>query len=93
MGEKSSLWKELEKIVLEAYLSFKLNLQTVPKEPITVNDWRTAILIKLGITPTQMSVLLNLTKGGIVSRRERLSEKIFGYYIGPKRIDRVMRLL
>lgn len=87
------LWKELEAAVLKCSPNFRTNLQLLVGGKMTSYDMHTSILIKFGVSPTQMTVLLNRTKGTIVSRRESLSMRIFDRKLGVKVIDEIIRLL
>lgn len=87
------LWKELEQAVLAASPNFRVNLNLLTSGRLTSLDLHTALLIKCGIKPTQMAVLLGRSNGAIVSRRETLSVKIFGEKMGVKVIDAIIRSL
>lgn len=89
----SKLWTELEATIQQCSPKFLSTLQLLANGKLTRTDLRTAILIKFGISPSQMAVLLNRTKGTISSRRESLCRKIFDENLGLKTIDGVIRLL
>lgn len=91
--EDNGLWSELEQAVLKASPDFKSNLGLLTSGRFTSIDIHTALLIKCHVQPSQMAVLLNRSKGAIVSRRENLCIKIFGEKLGTKAIDDVIRLL
>lgn len=91
--DSDPVWDELEKVILSVSPSFKENLSLLAVGKLTTNDLHTSILIKCGITPTQMCIILNRTKGAIVSRRESLCKRIFDKKLGTKVIDGVIRLL
>ena len=91
--ENSSLWDELEEIVLAISPNFKIHLQILTGGKLTQQELHTAYLIKCGITPTQMASLLGRTKGSISSRRELLCLKVFDKKLGAKVIDGIIRCL
>lgn len=93
LKESDPLWEELEKIVMDCSPKFKANLQLLVGGKMNSFDLHTALLIKCGVTPTNMAILLNRTKGTISSRRESLSLRIFGEKKGSKVIDGIIRLL
>ena len=93
LKEDDELWNELEAAVLECSPNFRTNLQLLVGGKLTSYDLHTSILIKCGVSPTQMTVLLNRTKGTIVSRRESLCIRIFDQKLGVKVIDEIIRLL
>ena len=87
------LWTELEETLSKCSPKFRENLQLLVGGKLSSYDLHTAILIKYGVTPTQMAVLLNRSKGTISSRRESLSIRIFDKKIGVRVIDGIIRLL
>ncbi len=89
----SDLWSELEELVLRCSPNFISNLRLLTGGRLTPYELHTSLLIKCGITPKQMSVLLNRSKGAIVSRRESLCLKVFDEKMGTKVIDGIIRLL
>ncbi len=93
LPESNRLWDDLEKTVIESSPNFKTSLHLLTGGKLTTHDLHTSILIKCGVTPSQMTTLLGRTKGTIVSRRESLCFKIFGVNLGTKTIDHVIRLL
>lgn len=93
LKENNRLWKELEEIVLKCSPNFKKHLQLLVGGKLTSYDLHTAILIKCGISLSQMTNLLNRSKGAIVSRRESLCFRVFDEKLGTKVIDGIIRLL
>lgn len=91
--ENDSLWKELEQTILAISPDFKVNLHLLTGKKMTSTDYQTAILIRYGITPSQMALLLNRTKTTIASRRESLCMRIFGENLGTKAIDGIILLI
>lgn len=93
LNENDEVWRELEKIVHMSSPNFISNLRLLTLGNLTSIDLRTALLVKCGIKPSQMTVLLGRSNGAIVSRRESLCVKIFGKNEGVKMIDNIIRLL
>ena len=89
----SGIWKELEEVVLQCSPKFKTNLRLLTEGKLTSYDLQTALLIKCGISPKHMIILLGRSKGAIVSRRDSISIRIFGMKLGTKVIDNIIRLL
>lgn len=87
------LWSEIEKVVLVSSPRFRTNLNLLTAGNLTTIDLHTALLIKCGIRPSNMCILLGRSNGAIVSRRETLSMKILGGNKGMKVIDGIIRLL
>lgn len=67
------LWKQLEEEILTLYPDFNNQLSG-----ISHHDYHVCLLIKAGITPTNISHLTNHSKEAITSTRRRLFEKTFG---------------
>lgn len=89
----SKIWKDLDALIAVVSPDFKKTLTTLMNGKETQNDIETCLLIKCGIGPTGMSILLGKSPGAIVSRRDNISQKIFDEKIGTKLTDIVIRLL
>lgn len=93
LADDSSFWKDIEDMVLGSSPDFLRNLRLLVGGKLSSYDIHTALLIKCGIQPAQMSKLLNRTKGTISSRRESLCMRVFDKKMGTKVIDGIIRLL
>ena len=91
--DSSELWKELYDLILQDSPDFETNLRLLMGGNIKHHELQTIILIRCGITPSQMAPMLGKAKGSISSRRESLSFKIFGEKTNQKNIDAVIRSL
>lgn len=91
--EDDPIWEELEKIVIDNSPNFKSNLKLLVGGNFSSYDIKTSLLIKCGISTGPMSILLNRTKGTIVSRRESMCERVFDQKLGTQVIDGIIRLL
>ena len=91
--DKNKLWVELERVVLESSPKFKENLNLLTLGKLNVADFQTALLIKCGIKPVEMEILLGRTHGALVSRRQTLGLKVFDEKTSIKIIDGIIRLL
>ena len=91
--ENDPLWEELDLMVLECSPKFKSNLFLLTSGNLTLSDLHTALLIKCGFKPSQMTILLGRSNGAIISRRESLCLKVLGKKVGVKTIDSIIRLL
>lgn len=91
--ESSGLWAELEQAVVATSPDFRYRLQLLIGGNLKASDYHMALLIKCGVTPTQMTKLVGKAKGTISYRREALCIKIFGEKKGVKIVDDVIRLL
>ena len=91
--EQDPLWNELETTLLKFYPDFKTNLQVLLRGRLSLSELQTSILIKYGVSPNQMAILLNRSKNTIVSRRNTIGLKIFDEKMPPKIIDSIIRIL
>ncbi|MDE7110430.1 MAG: hypothetical protein K2O38_00840 [Muribaculaceae bacterium] len=88
--ENNPLWKELDLIVTKCSPNFKYHLQLLTGGKLKDSDYHIALLIKCGITPTQMTFLIGKTKGTISYRRENLCFRIFEKKLGSKTFDNII---
>lgn len=91
--ESNLLWRKLEESVIDSSREFKYRLNLLTGGKIKTQDYHVALLIKCGISPTNISILIGRAKGTVSYRREALCEKVFGEKYGVKVIDDVIRLL
>lgn len=87
------LWSELESHIIDICPNFKEKLHSLMGVNIKPHEMHTILLIKYGVTPTQMTYLLGISKGGVSSRRESLCKKILGEKVNIKSIDNIIRSL
>lgn len=93
LKDDDNIWNELENIVLESSPNFMSNLRLLTLGKLTSIDSKTALLLKCGMKPWQLSILFVKSNGAIVSRRESISCKIFGEKISVTKLDGIIRLL
>ncbi len=87
------LWEELEQTVLQSSPRFLANLSLLTSGRLTSLDIHTALIVKCGFKPSEMTVLFGRSNGAIISRRETLGFKVLDRKISVKTIDRIIRLL
>lgn len=91
--DNNPLWNDLGQVVEKSSNNFKLRLQLLTGGSLKSQDLKIAILIKCGISPTQMASLLGRSKSSITYRRDELCIRIFGQKLGTKVIDHIIRIL
>ena len=91
--EDSRFWSRLEKIIIDCYPLFKPRLELLSGGKLSTSDFRTALLIKCNISPTNMSYLCSRSRSSINSRRTSLAKKLFGETMDTKSADSLIRLL
>ncbi|MBD5378502.1 MAG: tetratricopeptide repeat protein [Bacteroides sp.] len=89
----SELWMKIETQVNLKSSNFIKNLQILAGGSLNETEIKTCYLIKVGLSPTQLSKVLNITKGAVSSRRECIGMKVLGEKISVTIVDRVIRLL
>ena len=89
----SGIWGEIEFMVQKVSTKFRDDLNMLTSGRLTIPELHTAYLIKCGLKPIQISVLLGRSRGAIVSRRESICEKITGERLGAHVADVIIHLL
>ena len=91
ISENSDIWEELEQTIVSCSPRFKERLQLLAGQDLKPHDYHMVLLIRCGITPSQMTILLGRTKGTISYRRKHVCEIILKQQIDSKYIDDVIR--
>lgn len=90
---ESPIWRDLENLILEHSPNFRQQLLKLTNGKLSRSDIQISILVRYGISPSDMATLLNITPGAISSRRINLGKKIFGRNLGTKTIDFIIHSL
>ena len=91
--EASPLWGELHSLIVEASPNFDRRLQLLSPGKIKGDAYRIMLLIKCGVTPTQLSVLIGRTKGALSNRRRILGLKFTDIEISAAMFDNLVYAL
>ncbi|MCM1140914.1 MAG: tetratricopeptide repeat protein [Muribaculum sp.] len=91
--ERNPIWNSLESIIISSSPSFKNNLQLLVGDSLKLHDYHTVLLMKCGISPSDLTILLGRTKGTISYRRKHVCEIILGERISPTLIDYLIRCI
>lgn len=91
--ENSSIWTDLEQTIISCSPLFKEHLQLLVGQDLKPHDYQVVLLIRCGITPTQMTILLGRTKGTISYRRKHVCEMVLGEKIGSQFVDDIIRYI
>lgn len=84
---------ELKRTVLQASPKFIDNLKILTQNKLTEVDLQTALLIKCGFRPSEMTVLFARSNGAIIYRRNTLATKVFGHTESVDVVNGIIRLL
>lgn len=91
--DTSPLWGELHSAIIEASPNFDRRLQLLSPGKIKTDAYRIMLLIKCGVTPTQLSVLIGRAKGTLSTRRRILGLKFTDNEISPTMFDNLIYAL
>lgn len=70
--ESDPIWEEVGKTVLEERPDFRHDLEVLSGGKLGVNDWHVALLIRCGVTPTQMTKVFSRSKSTVSHYRRKL---------------------
>ncbi len=93
IADDDSFWTELEDTILKVSPNFVYNLNLLSMGRLTVPELHTTFLIKCGLRPSQMQILLGRSQGAIVSRRESICKKVLNQKMKVTVIDAIIRML
>ena len=91
--DASPLWGELHSVIIEASPNFDRRLQLLSPGKIKTDAYRIMLLIKCGVTPTQLSFLIGRAKGTLSTRRRILGLKFTDNEISPTMFDNLIYAL
>lgn len=83
----------LKRTVLQASPKFIDNLKILTQNKLTEVDLQTALLIKCGFRPSEMTVLFARSNGAIIYRRNTLATKVFDHTESVDVVNGIIRLL
>lgn len=91
--DSDSRWLDLEQVVLATSPQFINNLYLLASGKLTVAEIHTALLIKCGFRPVDMTILLGKSNGAIITRRNSICMKVLDKKMEAKVITNIIRLL
>lgn len=93
IADNDLIWDKIEKAILRDSPKFEKRLSLLCVKEIKTDLWHTALLIKLGMSPTEISKLMGRSKSAITMRRITLGELCFDKKFDSSAIDSIIRLL
>ncbi|MBQ6746848.1 MAG: tetratricopeptide repeat protein [Bacteroidaceae bacterium] len=84
-------WKGIESYVNIIYPDFLNRLQAIAR--LNKSEYRTCLLLKYQLSPSEIAALLNLTSGGVANIRRRLSQRILLQSKNPSDWDQFIHSL
>lgn len=86
-----NLWSQLQQVIESLHPNLMSNLRLLVRDKLYQADIQTVIMIKCGLTPSQMAIALGRSKSTVVSRRKSLGQKIFDTEVDTEFIDKVIK--
>ena len=84
-------WEELRKAINEVSPDFDQKLSELCK--MSEKDYRLCLLLKVGISLSDIKEFINLTSSGVCSARNKLYGRAFGEKKHPEEWDKIIRSL
>lgn len=91
--DSNPVWQELENAISETSPDFIHLLRVLSNGSISKQEIYLTLLIKCGISTTNIAKLLGITKQGIVYRKNNIINKIFGEKLERGAFDSIIHLL
>lgn len=91
--ETNQLWKDIENTVALVSPQFRKRWMTLTGGNLKEEFYHIALLIKCGVTPSQLTVLISKEKSTITYRRKIIGKSMFQDGIAPRTVDAIIRLL
>ena len=86
-------WIELEKVVAQTSADFKSNLHLLSGGKMKEWQFQTALLIKCGFRPYEISRIIGLAKSSANYRRASISKLLFDIDLSSDKIENIIRLM
>ena len=93
INESSPIWDELEKTILLSSSKFKSNLYVLSRGDLKSSDLHMALLIKCGVSPANIAILVGRSKSTITFRRKDMGKKFFDQDLDANSVDELIRSL
>ena len=93
ISDKESLLQRLQELIEMTYPDFFPQLNNICEGEISPSAKNIVVLIKCGVTPTQMLPLLGKEKGTLSYWRKKLAHQLMGDTLQTKMLDKVIYIL
>lgn len=93
LSPNEPLWKSLENTIVEISPNFKKIIYTLTGGHLSQDDYHTIVLIKFYCKTSEICMLLSRSENAILSRREKMSLRMFDRKLGSRTFDAVIRLI
>ena len=93
INESNPIWEELEKTITQSSPKFKSDLYKLSRGDLKQSDLHMALLIKCGVSPANIAMLVGRSKSTITFRRKDMGKKLFDRDMDANAVDELIRLL
>ena len=93
VNESNPIWVDLEKTVAESSPKFKSNLYVLAGGDLKPSDLNMALLIKCGVSPANIAMLVGRSKSTVTFRRKEMGKRFFDREMDANAVDELIRLL
>ncbi|MDE6548604.1 MAG: hypothetical protein K2L22_06375, partial [Muribaculaceae bacterium] len=93
INESNPIWDELEKTIAQSSPKFKSNLYVLSGGDLKPSDLNMALLIKCGVSPANIAMLVGRSKSTITFRRKDMGKKLFNENLDANAVDELIRSL
>ena len=93
INESNQIWEELEKTITQSSPKFKSDLYKLSRGDLKQSDLHMALLIKCGVSPANIAMLVGRSKSTITFRRKDMGKKLFDRDMDANAVDELIRLL
>lgn len=93
LSDNSAVWQKLEETICKGYPMFKMRLNNLGGHKLNRSELHILLLVKIGISPTNISILLGRSKSTISFNRHSIAKKLFEEKIEIEKIDQLIRVM
>lgn len=93
ISQLSELWGRMEKWVARESAGFADKLAALKGAPLSTDEYRLALMIRCGATPTDLTILLGRDKSTVSKRRKALCLTLFKENGDLRTMDTLIRML
>ncbi len=91
--DDNNIWEKIQTVINTVSPEFIKTLNNLSEGTLSNVEFQTVLLIRLGMQPSQLTVLTGRGRGAIISRRKAISKKILDKEIGTQDLIVLIRIL
>lgn len=93
INDDNPIWRKLEETIIRSHPHFKERLVLLTLGKMKPSEYHIALLLKAGVSPTNMAALVGRSKAAVTYRREILGKRIFDEDSSANLTDSLIRIL